>query len=92
MFPKELCENAADPQTGAARNQESCGKVRRGPAVRSFQVRRGVAAAAEDGRVDCERTEWTPPPPRYSADTLVPLRIEAADIPMRVQAKAAGGR
>jgi hypothetical protein len=39
-----------------------------------------------------ERTEWTPPPPRYTADTLVPLRIEAADIPMRLQAKAAGGR
>jgi hypothetical protein len=39
-----------------------------------------------------ERTEWTPPPPRYAADTLVPLRIEAADMPMRFQAKAAGGR
>ena len=39
-----------------------------------------------------ERTEWTPPPPRYTADTLVPLRIEATDIPMRLRAKAAGGR
>ena len=39
-----------------------------------------------------ERTEWTPPAPRYSADTLVPLRIEAADMPLRLQAKAAGGR
>jgi hypothetical protein len=39
-----------------------------------------------------ERTEWTPPPSRYAADTLVPLRIEAADMPMRFQAKAAGGR
>jgi hypothetical protein len=39
-----------------------------------------------------ERTEWSPPPPRYAADTLVPLRIEAVDIPMRLQAKAAGGR
>jgi hypothetical protein len=39
-----------------------------------------------------ERTEWTPPPPRYAADTIVPLRIKAADIPMRQQAKAAGGR
>lgn len=29
-----------------------------------------------------ERTEWTPSPSRYSADTLVPLRIEAADLPM----------
>jgi hypothetical protein len=26
------------------------------------------------------------------SDTFVPLRIEAADIPMRLQAKAAGGR
>jgi len=39
-----------------------------------------------------ERTEWSPPAPRYGADTLVPLRIEASDIPMRSQAKAAGGR
>ena len=39
-----------------------------------------------------ERSEWTPPPPRYTADTLVPLRIEVADMPMRFQAKAAGGR
>lgn len=39
-----------------------------------------------------ERTEWTPPQPRYNAETLVPLRIAVADIPMRAQAKAAGGR
>ena len=39
-----------------------------------------------------ERTEWTPPPPRYAADTLVQLCIKAADMPMRLQAKAAGGR
>jgi len=39
-----------------------------------------------------ERTEWTPPPPQYAADTLVPLRIDATDMPMRLQAKAAGGR
>ena len=39
-----------------------------------------------------ERTEWTPPSPRYAADTLGPLRIEAADMPMRLQAKTAGGR
>lgn len=38
-----------------------------------------------------ERTEWTPPP-RFTADTLVPLRIEAIDMPMRFQAKAAGGK
>ena len=39
-----------------------------------------------------ERSEWTPPPPRYAEDSLVPLRIEAADLQMRQQAKAAGGR
>ena len=39
-----------------------------------------------------ERTEWTPPPSLYTAETLVPLRIEAADISMRLQAKAAGVR
>jgi hypothetical protein len=39
-----------------------------------------------------ERTEWSPPPPRFADDTLVPLRIEVADMPFRLQAKAAGGR
>jgi hypothetical protein len=39
-----------------------------------------------------ERTEWTPPASRYSEDSLVYLSIEAADMPMRLQAKAAGGR
>ena len=39
-----------------------------------------------------EKTPWTPPRPRYAADTLVPLRIEAADMPARLQVKAAGGR
>jgi hypothetical protein len=39
-----------------------------------------------------ERAEWTPPRQAYTADTLVPLHIHAADMPMRSQAKAAGGR
>jgi hypothetical protein len=39
-----------------------------------------------------ERVDWTPPPPRYAPDTLVSLRIEANDMRMRAQAKAAGGR
>ena len=39
-----------------------------------------------------ERTEWTPPPPRYALDALVPLRIEVSDMQIRAQAKAAGGR
>jgi hypothetical protein len=30
-----------------------------------------------------ERSEWTPPPLRYTAEAIVPLRIEAADMPMR---------
>lgn len=34
-----------------------------------------------------ERTEWEPLRPRYAADTLVPLRIDAADMPMRLQVK-----
>jgi hypothetical protein len=39
-----------------------------------------------------ERTKWTPPAPKYTADALVPLRIKAVDMPIRSQAKAAGGR
>ncbi|MBI5074822.1 MAG: hypothetical protein HZB62_06605 [Nitrospirae bacterium] len=39
-----------------------------------------------------ERTAWAPPPRRYSEDSVVFLRIEATDMPMRQQAKKAGGR
>ncbi len=39
-----------------------------------------------------DRTSWTPPAPKYSENTIVFLRIKAADMPMRQQAKAAGGR
>lgn len=39
-----------------------------------------------------ERTEWTPPAPRYSANSLVYLRIAATDMQRRLQAKEAGGR
>jgi hypothetical protein len=39
-----------------------------------------------------ERTDWTPPPPRYGADTLVPLRIDAFDMQSRSQVKTVGGR
>jgi hypothetical protein len=38
-----------------------------------------------------ERTPWTPAR-RYADDTLVPLRIDVADMSMRQQVKAAGGR
>lgn len=39
-----------------------------------------------------EKTDWTPPPPKFSSDTIVALQIEAYDIKMREQAKASGGR
>ena len=39
-----------------------------------------------------ERTDWTPPPPQYTADCLVPLRIEGYETELRAKAKAAGGR
>lgn len=39
-----------------------------------------------------ERTEWTPPSPRYAPDTFVPPHVKATSMPSRVQAKAAGGR
>jgi hypothetical protein len=39
-----------------------------------------------------ERTAWTPPAPRYSENSTVFLRINAADLQTRQQAKAAGGR
>jgi hypothetical protein len=39
-----------------------------------------------------ERAGWPPPPRHHSPDALVPLRIDAADLPARSQVKAAGGR
>ena len=39
-----------------------------------------------------EKADWTPPAPKYSADTLVALRIEGYEKELRAQAKAAGGR
>jgi hypothetical protein len=39
-----------------------------------------------------ERRDWLPPPPRFTNDTLVPLRIEATNMAIRNKAKAAGGR
>ena len=39
-----------------------------------------------------ERADWMPPAPKYSADTLVPLRIEGYEKELRALAKAAGGR
>ena len=39
-----------------------------------------------------DKADWTPPPPRYTADSLVPLRIEGYETELRAQAKTAGGR
>ena len=39
-----------------------------------------------------ERSDWTPPPARFSNDTLVPLRINASDMASRNKVKSAGGR
>lgn len=39
-----------------------------------------------------EETDWTPPPPRYASEDIVPLRISASDMRLRAMAKAAGGR
>lgn len=39
-----------------------------------------------------ERSDWTPPPARFTNDTLVPLRISAKEVALRNKAKAAGGR
>lgn len=39
-----------------------------------------------------EKADWTPPPPRFAADSLVPLHIEGYEKELRAQAKAAGGR
>jgi hypothetical protein len=39
-----------------------------------------------------ERIDWTPPPSRFTDDTLIPLRIAATNMPIRNKAKAAGAK
>ncbi|AJE02707.1 hypothetical protein [Geobacter pickeringii] len=39
-----------------------------------------------------ERSDWTPPAPRFTNDTLVPLRIKATEVAIRNKVKAVGGR
>jgi hypothetical protein len=39
-----------------------------------------------------ERSDWTPPPPRFDAESLVPLRIEGYEKELQAKTKAAGGR
>jgi len=39
-----------------------------------------------------ESADCTQPPPKYTADCLVPLRIEGYGTELRAKAKAAGGR
>jgi hypothetical protein len=39
-----------------------------------------------------ERSDWTPPQPRFTKDTLVSLRIKATNVEIRNKAKSAGGR
>lgn len=39
-----------------------------------------------------EQNDWTPPPARFSHETIVPLHIKANDLAARNKAKSAGGR
>lgn len=39
-----------------------------------------------------EKTDWTPPQPKFSDDTLVPVQIAFAENELKNSAKAAGGR
>jgi hypothetical protein len=39
-----------------------------------------------------EMSDWTPPTPHYASDALVPLCIEASNMPLRAQAKAVGAK
>ena len=38
------------------------------------------------------QTDWTPPSPQYTPDTLVPLRIAVSNMALRAKVKAAGGK
>lgn len=39
-----------------------------------------------------EEADWTPPPPQFPSDALVPLRIAASNMALRAKVKEAGGK
>ncbi len=39
-----------------------------------------------------EEADWTPPPPRFAPEALVPLRVAASNMTLRAKVKAVGGR
>jgi hypothetical protein len=39
-----------------------------------------------------EEADWTPPPPRFAGNDIVPIRIAVSDMALRQQVKTAGGK
>lgn len=39
-----------------------------------------------------EEADWTPPPPKYPVNALVPLHVPASDMRLRAMVKTVGGR
>ena len=39
-----------------------------------------------------EKSDWTPPPSRFTSESIVPLRIAASNMAMRNKAKATGAK
>lgn len=39
-----------------------------------------------------EQSEWVPPPSRFTDETIIPLRIDVTNLPIRNKAKAVGAK
>lgn len=89
---READENTADPEVGQPGTKRLTEKY--GDALLCVRFRYDAAARQRLKTVELivEKEEWAPPPPRYTAEALVPLKINIADIRARQQAKTAGGR
>jgi hypothetical protein len=85
-------ENAADSQTRAERDQAVGEKYGDALVCVRFRYDAKLRQRLKTVELILERAEWTPPPPKFTADCLVPLRIEGYETELRAKAKAAGGR
>lgn len=89
--PEGLGENATDSQTGQPGTKRLVEKYGDSLVCVRFKYDEKSRQRLKTVELIIERSAWSPPL-RYADDSLVPLRIEAFDMPLRLQAKAAGGR
>lgn len=60
--------------------------------LRPLPLRRSKPYTNKSVEIIVEKTGWTPPQPKFSDDTLVPVQTAFAENELMKSAKAAGGR